>query len=149
MTTIDKLDISVYNLYAIRTRMLEQINQQLHLEAASSIPPQTHIMTTEIQLSELDLLLGIVPMHTPWAFFFPPKKFRTVRRSPFSFSRVAPSLDDTGEQGEAFASLMGVPCSNSEEEIEKGTMIACFKQINKLNSWLGFIVGRIGQFLQG
>lgn len=149
MTTIDKLDISVYNLYAVRTRLLEQINQQLHLEEAATIPPQTHVLTTQIQLSELDLLLGVVPMHTPWAYFFPPKRFRTVRRSPFSFSRIAPSLKDTGEQGDAFAALVAIPCETPEEEEEKGVILTCFKEINKLNNWLGFIVGRIGQFLQG
>ena len=35
------------------------------------------------------------------------------------------------------------------EEEEKATLQKCFKQVDKLNSWLGFIVGRIGQFLQG
>lgn len=149
MTTIDKLDISVYNLYAMRTRMIEQINQQMHLQEAASIPPQTHILSTQVQLTELDLLLGVVPLATPWAYFFPPKAFGSVRRSPFSFSRIAPSLKDTGEQGEAYAVLMEVSCDTPEEEKEKRLIAACFKEISKLNTWLGFIIGRIGQFLQG
>lgn len=149
MATIDKLDISVYNLYAIRTRMVEQINQQFHLEEAASIPPQTQILNTFVKLSELDLLLGIVPLHTPWAYFFPPKQFRITRRSPFSFSRIAPSLQSTDEHSELYAELMSIPCNSPDEEAEKNIIASCFKEISKLNSWLSFIVGRIGQFLQG
>lgn len=149
MATIDKLDISVYNSYAVRTRLIEQINQQLHLEEAATIPPQTSVITTQIQLSEIDLLLGVVPMQTPWAYFFPPKRFNSVRKSPFTFAKVAPSIKDTGEQGEAFAALAALPCHTPEEESEKGIIMLCFKELNKLNNWLGFIVGRVGQFLQG
>lgn len=149
MTTIDKLDISVYNLYALRTRMIEQINQQYHLEQASTIPPQTYLLHTQIQLTEIDLLLGVVPLLTPWAYFFPPQLFRKMRRTPFSFSRVAPSLGTTEEQEKALAALQKFPCSTPEEENEKKALIACFKQMDKINNWLGFIVGRIGQFLQG
>jgi hypothetical protein len=149
MATIDKLDISVYNMYAVRTRLIEQINQQLHLEEAATIPPQTSVITTQIQLSEIDLLLGVVPMQTPWAYFFPPKRFNAVRRSPFTFAKVAPSINDTGEQGKAFAALVALPCDTTEEESEKGVILLCFKELSKLNNWLGFIVGRIGQFLQG
>lgn len=161
MATIDKLDISVYNLYAVRTRMIEQINQQLHLEADASIPPQTAVINTYAKLSEIDLLLGILPMHSPWAYFFPPKQFKFLRRSPFSFSRVAPTLgsldereeDEEGEDGEKkegmMKKLMSVRCNSPEEQKEKDKILACFRQISKLNNWLGFIVGRVGQFLQG
>lgn len=149
MATIDKLDLSVYNLYAVRTRLVEQINQQMHLEEAASIPPQTQVVMTQIQLTELDILLGVVPMHTPWAYFFPPKRFTSNRRSPFTFSRIAPSLKDTDEQGEAYAALQSLSCKDKEEETEKGVILSCFKEISKLNNWLGFIIGRVGQFLQG
>lgn len=149
MPTIDKLDIDVYNLYAIRTKMVEQINQQYHLEQAGSIPPQTHIVSANIQLSELELLLGIMTMHTPWAYFFPPKKFYTQRRSPFAFHRIAPSMGTFEEQEEDFALLQSIPCENNEEEKEKEAIISCFKVVSKLNGWLSFIIGRIGQFLQG
>lgn len=149
MTTIDKLDISVYNLYAMRTRMIEQINQQLHLEEASTIPPQLHVVATQAKLTELDLLLGVVPLATPWAYFFPPKQFRNLRRSPFAFSYVAPSLGTAEEQEEAFASLVKMICHSADEEKEKAALVNCFKQIGKINNWLSFIIGRIGQFLQG
>jgi hypothetical protein len=149
MATIDKLDISVYNLYAMRTRMIEQINQQYHLDQAGSIPPQTFVIHTNAQLTELDLLLGVVPLLTPWAYFFPPQRFRTMRRTPFSFSKVAPSMGTPAEQEKALAALQNFHCSSPEEESEKKAIMACFKQMDKINNWLSFIVGRIGQFLQG
>lgn len=149
MATIDKLDLSVYNLYAIRTRMVEQINQQLQLDKAASIPPQTQVMDIYPKLTEIDLLLGIVPMHTPWAYFYPPKKFRLIRRSPFAFFRVAPSLGSLEEQEKKEALLESIPCQSPEEEKEKGAIKNCFKQIEQINRWLGYIVGRVGQFLQG
>ncbi|CCB86914.1 MULTISPECIES: DUF5399 domain-containing protein [Parachlamydia] len=149
MATIDQLDLSVYNLYAIRTKMLEQIDQQLSLKSASSIPPQTQIVDINPKLTELDILLGIVPLHTPWAYFYPPQRIRDLRRSPFAFYRVAPSLGSYEDQEELEATLAAIPCSTAEEEQEKKAITNCFKQISKINEWLGFIVGRIGQFLQG
>lgn len=149
MATIDKLDISVYNLYAIRTRMIEQINQQYHLDEAATIPPQTSIIANAPQLTEIDLLLGILPMHTPWAYFYPPKRFRFLRRSPFSFSKVAPSLWGDGADSDLMDQLNSIPTTSSEDEEEKATLRKGFAQMGKINQWLGFIIGRVGQFLQG
>ncbi|MEM1282045.1 MAG: DUF5399 family protein [Chlamydiota bacterium] len=148
-TTIDKLDINVNNTYAIRTKMIEQINQQLRLDQAASIPPQTQVVDIYPKLTEMDLLLGIVPYLTPWAYFFPPKKFRFLRRSPFAFYRVAPTLGTLEEQEETEERLEHVETNTPEEKAEKEIIQGCFKQLNKINSWLGFIVGRVGQFLQG
>lgn len=149
MATIDKLDLSVYNLYAMRTKMLEQINAQLRLEEASTIPPQTQVMDYYPKLTELDILLGIVPLNTPWAYFFPPKHFSASRRSPFAFYRVASSLGSYQKQEKDEQNARDQECETPEEEEEKEKILKCFKQIDKLNSWMGFIVGRIGQFLQG
>jgi hypothetical protein len=149
MTTIDKLDISVYNLYAVRTKMIEQINQQLQLDKAASIPPQTQMVDIYPKLTEIDILLGIVPLFTPWAYFFPPKRIRFLRRSPFAFYRVTPTLGSLKEQREQEAELEAMECPTPEAQKEKEVILGCFKQIDKLNGWLGFIVGRIGQFLQG
>lgn len=149
MATIDKLDLSVYNLYAMRTRMIEQINQELRLDQASSIPPQTVMTDIQPKLTELDLLLGIVPLNTPWAFFFPPKKFNLIRRSPFSFSRVVPSLGSLEEQEEDAKVLDSISCQTPEEEKERVLIKNCFKQLEQINRWMGYIVGRVGQFLQG
>ncbi len=149
MATIDNLDLSVYNLYALRTKMMEQINQELRLDQASSIPPQTRVLDNYPKLSELDMLLGITPNAMPWAFFYPPKRFRKIRRSPFSFSRVIPSFGDEEEVDEMIAALKELPTSSKEEEEEKGTITSCLSKISEINDWLSHIVGRMGQFLQG
>lgn len=149
MTTIDKLDISIYNLYAIRTRMLEQINQELRLSEASTIPPQTMLVDTFPKLTELDLLLGVAPAVTPWAYFYPPKRFRFIRRSPFSFFRVAPSLGTLEEHEELEGKVGAAACKSAEEKEEKRAIQGCLEQVGKINNWLSFIVGRVGQFLQG
>lgn len=149
MATIDQLDISVYNLYAIRTRMLEQINNELRLGEASSIPPQTVVVDYNPKLTELDLLLGVAPVVTPWAYFYPPKQFSTRRRSPFAFYRIAPSLGSLEQQDEDEEKLDSVVCETAEENSEKTAMLGCLNEIRKINNWLSFIVGRIGQFLQG
>lgn len=149
MTTIDKLDISVYNLYAIRTKMIEQINQQLRLQEADRIPAHLQIVDIYPKLTELDLLLGIVPLHTPWAYFFPPQQFKYLRRSPFSFYRVVPSFGSFQDQEEMEEKLQETECESPEEEKEKEAIKGCFAQIGKINNWLSFIVGRMGQFLQG
>lgn len=150
MATIDKLDLSVYNLYAIRTRMIEQTNQQLRLDQASSVPPQIQVLDIYPKLTELDILLGIVPLHTPWAYFFPPTKFRGKRRSPFGFSRLLPSIFDSQEEQDVMEqAVASTLCATSEEEQEKQTIMRCFDQISTINRWMSHIVGRIGQFLQG
>lgn len=149
MTTIDKFDLSVYNLYAIRTKMIEQINQQYQFDKAASIPPQTAIVGMAPKLTELDILLGIVPLFTPWAYFYPPKNYRFQRRSSFAFFRVAPVLGSLKEQAEVEAKLAGLQCSTPEEEQEKAAIAGCFVTIDKINGWLSHIIGRVGQFLQG
>jgi hypothetical protein len=149
MTTIDKLDISIYNLYAVRTRMMEQINQELRLGEASTIPPQTMLVDTFPKLTELDLLLGVGPVVTPWAYFYPPKRFRFIRRSPFSFFRVVPTLGTLEEHEELEGKVGATKCKTDEEKEEKRAIQGCLEQIGKINNWLSFIVGRIGQFLQG
>ncbi len=147
--TIDKYDISVYNLYAVRTRMIEQINKQFNLGDAASIPPQISIVDIYPKLTELDLLLGVVPLNTPWAYFYPPKNFGDSRRSFLSFSRIVPTLGSIEKQASDNEKLKSVKCSSPNEEKEKQVLLGCFDQISKINSWMGFIIGRVGQFLQG
>ena len=149
MTTIDKLDIGIYVQYARRTNMIEQITQQYHLDEASSIPPQIQMLDFYPKSSEMDRLLGIGIIQNPWAFFFPPPKFRYQRRSPFGFFRVAPSLGSFEEEEENERELDEVICETEEEEKERQVLKNCFEQIKKINNWISFIVGRVGQFLQG
>jgi hypothetical protein len=149
MATIDNLDLSIYNLYALRTRMIEQTNQQFRLDQAGSIPPQILVMDSFPKPTEIDLLLGVVPILTPWAYFFPPIAFRRKRRSPFGFARILPSLGDQDEHEKNEQAIASTVCHSQEEEKEKQTITACFEQINKINRWLSHIVGRVGQLLQG
>lgn len=147
--TIDQYDLSVYSQYAIRTLMNEQINQQLRLREAASIPPQIQIVDIYPRLPELDMLLGIIPLHAPWAYFFPPKRYRYRRRSPFAFSRVAPSFGALGNHDEEISLLEEIECKTQDETEEKAALLGVIKEMKKINGWMGFIVGRIGQFLQG
>lgn len=149
MTTIDKLDIGIYIQYARRTNMIEQINQQYHLEEAASIPAQIRVLDFYPKLSEMDILLGVGRLQNPWAFFFPPPQFRYQRRSPFGFFRVAPSLGSFEEEEESERQLDEIECETEDEEREKKALKNCFEQIKKINNWISFIVGRVGQFLQG
>ncbi len=149
MTTIDKLDIGIYVQYARRTQLIEQINQQYHLDEAGSIPAQAIVLDLFPKLSEMELLMGVGQVQNPWAFFFPPPLYRFQRRSPFGFFRVAPSLGSFEKEEENERELDDVECEDEEDEREKKTIKSCFVQIKKINNWLSFIVGRVGQFLQG
>lgn len=147
--TIDKYDISVYNLYAIRTRMIEQINKQFNIRDAASIPPQISMVDIYPKMTELDLLMGVVALNTPWAYFYPPQKFGDLRRSFLSFSRIVPTLGTLEKHAEDTEFLQSIECSTPDEEKEKQALLGCFAQIGKINDWMGFIIGRVGQFLQG
>jgi Family of unknown function (DUF5399) len=149
MTTIDKLDIGIYVQYARRTQLIEQMNQQYHLDDAASIPAQLQFVNLYPQLSEMDILLGIVPVQMPWAYFFAPPRYRFQRRSPFGFFRVAPSLGSFADEDEDERKLDEFVCETEEDEKERHVLKACFEQIDKINNMLSFIVGRVGQFLQG
>lgn len=149
MATIDNLDLSIYNLYALRTRMIEQTNQQFRLDQAGSIPPQIQILDSFPKATEIDLLLGVVPILTPWAYFFPPLAFRKRRRSPFGFARIMPSLGEQEDQEECEQQIASTICETPEEENEKKVLTAWFEQISKINRWLSHIVGNVGRLLQG
>lgn len=149
MTTIDQLDIGIYIQYARRTQLIEQINKQYHFEDAATIPPHIQLVDLYPKLNEMEILFGVAAIHTPWAFFFAPVKYRFQRRSPFGFFRVAPSLGSFEEEGENEKELDKTECETEEEENEKKVLKSCFTQISKINNWLSFIVGRMGQFLQG
>lgn len=149
MTTIDKLDIAIYVQYARRTQMIEQINQQYHFEDAASIPAHIQLVDIYPKLTEMDLLMGVSIIQSPWAYFFPPPRYRFQRRSPFGFFRVAPSLGSFDKEDEDEKKLDEIVCEDETQEKQKKVLKACFKQIEKINNWLSFIVGRVGQFLQG
>lgn len=147
MATIDKLDLGVYIQYARRTQYIEEVTREYGLDKASTIPPQTTITDLAPKLSELDMLLGVYRSYSPWAYFLPPKKFRFQRRSPFTKSRVSPSITMDEEEGESF--FESIQTDSPEEEEEKEVLQKCLKQLSTINEWLGYIIGRVGQLLQG
>lgn len=149
MTTIDKLDISIYIQYARRTQLIEQINRQYHFDEAAAIPPHILLVDLYPKMTEMDVLFGVPSVHTPWAYFFPPPRFTFQRRSPFGFFRVAPSLGSFEKEDEDEHKLDEIVCEDEEDEKKKKAIKAVFSQIDKINNWLSFIVGRVGQFLQG
>jgi hypothetical protein len=151
MTTIDKLDIGIYIQYARRTQMIDDMNRQIRLQEADTIPAQLQLLNIYAKPSEMDILLGVITVTTPWAYFFPPKNYSLQRRSPFTFAQIAPIFtifgDDEKESDED--KLNKLACSSPDEEEEKKTMIRCLQNLKKINSWMTFVVGRMGQFLQG
>lgn len=149
MATIDNLDLSAYNSYALRILLTEEINSQLRMREASSIPPQLQVVDISPKLTEIDLVLGVVPLSTPWAYFYPPPKFRNLRRNPFAFFRVAPSFGSLDKEEEEEEKLNSIICETDEEKEEKAVIRRCLKQMGKINEMINYIIGRIGQFLQG
>lgn len=151
MATIDKLDIGIYMQYARRSEMVEKINQQYHLYEAGSIPPQITLFDLSPRLSEFDMLLGVVSVLTPWAYFFPPKNFTERRKSPFTFASVLPELL-SGPNGShnveaIIAKIQSVPCKTPEERAEQTALISFLKQGGKINEWLTHVIKQIGRFI--
>lgn len=149
MTTIDKLDLSVYSNYAMRITLIEQTNTQFRLEEASSIPAQLQMVDIYPRLTEFDLVLGIAHQALPWAYFYPPNTFKGLRRNPFAFFRIGPSFGSLEEQAQDERLLEEVPCKTPKDEAEKAIIRSCLKQMTYINSMINYIVGRVGQFLQG
>jgi hypothetical protein len=149
MTTIDKLDIAIHVQYARRTQFIEEVNEEYRLQEANFVQPQIQVIDLYPRISEMDLLLGIIARHTPWAYFYPPKQFNSQRRSPFAFHRVVPSLGSTKDQEEDTAKAEAQVCNTTEEKEEKKIILAFFKTIDEINDLIGFVIGRVGQFLQG
>lgn len=149
MATIDKLDIAVHMQYARRMEFVEAVQGQYHLEEARTIPAQTLVVDIYPRLSEMDLLLGVSRTYAPWAYFYPPKGFFKQRRHSFARHRMAPalgSLDKAEADGDLVASI---ETNTPEEEEEKNLLQAALKQIDEINDLIGFVLGRMGQFLQG
>jgi len=145
MATIDKLDIGVYIQYARRTQFVEEVNRQYHLDEATAV--QHPLATVETpKLSELEMLLGVAGAHAWWGYFFPPK-FKRSGRSPFSKSKIAQSIGSEEDEDEEI--LDAIQTHSPEEEAEKKALKKCLKQLRTINEWLGYIIGRVGQLLQG
>jgi hypothetical protein len=151
MITIDNFDITVHNLYAIRTQMIEETRRTLRLDQAASIPPQTLVFTDKApKLTELDILLGITQELAPYAYFKQPEGFEMgLRRSPFSFSRIAPSFGPREGHSAQEGALLAIVTDSKEEKEEQKDILRLLNTLETLNDWKGYIVGRMAQFLQG
>lgn len=154
MATIDNLDHKFYIDYARRMQSLESTIQTYHLDQASSIPLQTQILDLYPKLDEIDLLLGVRITQIPWAYFYPPPRYSTQRRSPFGFFGILPSFDERGDkeqkqEHEEEQKLEEIACSTKEQLAEKQILQNALSQKKRITNWVREIVGRIGQFLRG
>jgi hypothetical protein len=149
MATIDKLDLSVYSNYAMRITLIEQVNSEFRMQEASTIPAQLQMVDIYPRLTEFDLVLGIAHQSLPWAYFYPPNSFKRLRRNPFAFFRIGPSFGSLEEQQQDEALLEEVECKTPKDEAEKATIRSCLKHMSWINSMITYIIGRVGQFLQG
>jgi hypothetical protein len=150
MATIDQLDIRIYVQYAKRASQVEQIQREYHLTDATSVPPQTRVVDIYPKLTELELLLGVSPfLHKPWAHFAAPEQFDTQRWSPFAFGQVAPMLGSLEKQNLLRKKLKEKKGKGRRNRKRRNAILDCLDEVDELNTMLGFIIGRMGQFLQG
>lgn len=151
MPTIYELSMKVYSDYAQRTDNIERLNKEIHLQEADAIPGKIRVEMLEGKWPNIDRLLGVSSTCTPWAFFYAPQDWLAQRRSPFTFGQIAPSLRIYAQEDEETEEekLEKISVSSKEEEEEKAMIKNCLAQVKKVNSWLSFVVGRMGQFLQG
>lgn len=150
MPTIDQLDIKIYVQYAKTATAVEQINNQFHLPDAASVPPQTRVVDIYPKLTELELLLGVTPfLHKPYAHFVEPRGFAHQRWSPFTFGQIAPLLGPLEKQLKLRKKLRKVKCGKKRHAHDRDALVDCLEEVDEINNQLGFIIGRMGQFLQG
>lgn len=149
MATIDKLDLSVYSNYAMLITLTQEVNTQLRLDQAASIPGQLQMVDISARLSEFDLALGIAHKGLPWAYFYPPKSFRGLRRNPFAFFRICPSFGSLQDQVDDEALLESILCKTPEDEAQKDKIRSFLKKMSWINHMINDVNGKVGQFLQG
>lgn len=149
MATIDNLNLEVYKNYAVWISLSEQINTQLKLSEAVNVQSQISMVDLYPKLSDLDLVLGVANTAYPFAYFYPPKRFRDLRRNPFSFFRIAPSFGSLAKQDEDELRLERIVCSTPSDIADKEVIHSCLKEMGKINDMISYIIGRVGQFLQG
>jgi hypothetical protein len=148
--TIDKLDIGVYIQYARSIQVVEQVKEQFQLDKASAIPPNTQLIDFAPKLAELELLMGMVySRENPWAFFYPPPRFREQRKSPFARYRKSALLSTTEEEEELLAILDGVDCRTAEEEVDRDILKSAVRKRKAINDMIDDVINHIGMFVQG
>jgi hypothetical protein len=149
MATIDRLDIAVNFQYARRIEFVEAIQKELHLERSTAVSDQALVVDLFPKRSEVELLLGLTQTRAPWAYFYAPPSFQTQRQSTFAFFRIAPTMGSLAKQ-EADAKKVATTQVHSKEEVEEqGVLGQFFSSVNDINEMIGFVTGRIGEFLKG
>jgi hypothetical protein len=147
--TIDNFSTGVYEHFARQSVYVESVNKYYQLDKDATIPPQTHVVTSDPRLSHLDRLMGSPARYKSWAMIREPQGFNEQRKTPFSMARVAPALGSADAQDARLARVQGVPTKTRQEKHESATITTAFERIENLNMMLDFTIGRIGQFLQG
>ncbi len=168
MVTIDRIDISHYFQYARRVASVEYTYKLFHLDQVNSIPAHASVVDVSPKLDDMEELFGFRQSTQPWAAFTEPDDFATQRRSTFAFDRVCPTLGTMEKQLADLQRLQnfivekdreGKKQGQGQEEksegfsphdtkAEKKLLCNCLEEVEKLNQLIGFIISRVGQFLQ-
>lgn len=149
MATIDRLDIAVNYQYARRIEFVEAIQKELHLDRSTAVSDQALVVDLFPKRSEVELLLGLTQTKAPWAYFYAPPGFQAQRQSTFAFFRIAPTMGSLSKQ-EADAQKVATTAVNSKEEADEQSVLGqFFSSVNDINQMIGFVTGRIGEFLKG
>lgn len=148
MATIDKLGIGIHEHYVRQKSLQEQFETQYHVREAAGIHGQIRVISVSPQSSATDLLLGARSVGSRWATFPELEGYYTRNYSPFVFSTVAPGLRLATEEGieQRFRTIV---CTTPQEQAEKEILHDVAKCIGELREMQEFIVGQLGQFLQG
>jgi len=147
--TIDKLNIGVYVQYARRMQFMESVNKQYRIAEAYNIPAQTQIINISPRTSEIEMLMGRSYGGNVWAIFSPPRNYFIQHRPIVSKFRIVPSIGSLQKQDADQAKVAAYSCATRQEEREQQAIGSVFEVVNNICGWIGHIVGRVGQFLQG
>lgn len=146
ITTSD-IPLGWHDLYARRIQLIESYYNQYPVSQAERVPAHTAVDNVRPQLTNIDLLLGVSTNPPPWALMRAPDY--DPRQPYVSFYRIAPALGTIEQQANATERLQAIECVTAQDTLDKNTILGGLAAINKINDWKGYIIGRVGQFLQG
>lgn len=150
--TIDQIRNESHRDYANLKILAEQVSKEFPASAVTSLSGQVRIDTVTPQPTELDLLLGVVAVLTPWAMFLTPDSLYGKKRRmrvPFGVSRILPSLGSHEYCELLQQTVLAHLCTMHEEEREKSALDNFFAMLQKLDTWQNDIFNRIHQFMHG
>lgn len=150
MATIDSLGPDAYMRYAYTTDALEIRRRELKTEYEPTIRMDVEVLSFYPRIDNIDILLGLPRTRPSGAVYQSPDTFNLQRKSPFTFSRLAPWVFDYGDSEEALKELIqDIPCYNKEEEAERDSLLKLLGTLNEINSQLGYVANHVAQFLPG